>query len=208
MSEKAAFSRVLARVEKPGRYVGGEWNEIRKDPARVRTKVALAFPDVYEIGMSYLGQKILYDLLNKDRDVLAERVFAPWPDLERELRAAGLPLASLENGLPLREFDIVGFSLLYELNFSNVLTVLDLGGIPLTSAERGEAVPARHRRRAGGVQSRTGRRHLRPRLPRRRRGGIPRDRQGCRRPAATEPAAPRAAARAGPDRRSLRPVPL
>ncbi|OGD14893.1 MAG: hypothetical protein A2W20_04310 [Candidatus Aminicenantes bacterium RBG_16_66_30] len=141
MSEKGPLARVLARVEKPGRYVGGEWNEIRKDPARVRTKVALAFPDVYEIGMSYLGQKILYALLNRDRSVLAERVFAPWPDLERELRAAGIPLASLENGIPLRAFDIVGFSLLYELNDSNVLTMLDLGGIPLTSAERGEDDP-------------------------------------------------------------------
>jgi radical SAM family uncharacterized protein len=141
MSERDAFDRVLARVEKPGRYVGGEWNEIRKDPGRARTRVALAFPDVYEIGMSYLGQKILYGLLNKDRHVLAERVFAPWPDLERELRAGGIPLASLENGLPLRAFDIVGFSLLYELNYSNVLTMLDLGGIPLTSAERGEEAP-------------------------------------------------------------------
>ncbi len=141
MSETSPLARVLARVEKPGRYVGGEWNEIRKDPARVRTKVALAFPDVYEIGMSYLGQKILYALLNKDRDVLAERVFAPWPDLERELRAAGIPLASLENGLPLRDFDVVGFSLLYELNDTNILTMLDLGGIPLTSAERGEDDP-------------------------------------------------------------------
>ncbi len=140
MSDRA-YESVLARVEKPGRYVGGEWNEIRKDPARVRTKVALAFPDVYEIGMSYLGQKILYDLLNRDRDVLAERVFAPWPDLERELRAAGRPLASLENALPLRDFDIVGFSLLYELNFSNILTMLDLGGLPLTAAERGEDDP-------------------------------------------------------------------
>ncbi|HOW86183.1 MAG TPA: TIGR03960 family B12-binding radical SAM protein [Candidatus Aminicenantes bacterium] len=141
MSERIPYGGVLARVEKPGRYVGGEWNEIRKDPARVRTKVVLAFPDVYEIGMSYLGQKILYDLLNKDRDVLAERVFAPWPDMERELRAAGLPLASLENGLPLRTFDVVGFSLLYELNYTNVLTILDLGGIPLTAAERGEDDP-------------------------------------------------------------------
>lgn len=141
MSERAPYGGVLARVEKPGRYVGGEWNEIRKDPARARTRVALAFPDVYEIGMSYLGQKILYALLNKDRDVLAERVFAPWPDLERELRAAGVPLASLENGLPLRDFDIIGFSLLYELNYSNVLTILDLGGVPLTAAERGEGDP-------------------------------------------------------------------
>ena len=141
MSERGSLARVLARVEKPGRYVGGEWNEIRKDPARVRAKIVLAFPDVYEIGMSYLGQKILYALLNRDRDVLAERVYAPWPDLERELRAAGIPLASLENGLPLREFDVVGFSLLYELNYSNVLTILDLGGIPLLSADRGEDDP-------------------------------------------------------------------
>src|SRR5512136_1466274 len=141
MSERRTLDPVLARVEKPGRYVGGEWNEIRKRPDRVRTKVALAFPDVYEIGMSYLGQKILYALLNKDRDVLAERVFAPWPDLERELRAAGLPLASLENGLPLRDFDIVGFSLLYELNDTNILTILDLGGIPLRAADRGEDDP-------------------------------------------------------------------
>lgn len=141
MSEREPLARVLARVEKPGRYVGGEWNEVRKDPARVRTKVALAFPDVYEIGMSYLGQKILYALLNRDRKVLAERVFAPWPDFERELRAAGLPLVSLENAIPLRDFDIVGFSLLYELNLTNVLTILDLGGIPLTSAERGEGDP-------------------------------------------------------------------
>jgi radical SAM family uncharacterized protein len=141
MSEKDVLARVLARVEKPGRYVGGEWNEVRKRPDLARVKVALAFPDVYEIGMSYLGQKILYALLNKDRDVLAERVFAPWPDLERELRAAGIPLASLENAIPLREFDIVGFSLLYELNYSNVLTMLDVGGIPLRSAERGEGDP-------------------------------------------------------------------
>ncbi len=141
MSERDALASILPRVEKPGRYVGGEWNEIRKNPGRVRTKVALAFPDVYEIGMSYLGQKILYALLNKDREVLAERVFAPWPDFERELRAAGIRLTSLENGIPLSEFDIVGFSLLYELNFSNVLTILDLGGIPLMSAERAEADP-------------------------------------------------------------------
>jgi radical SAM family uncharacterized protein len=141
MSERDRLAGVLARVEKPGRYVGGEWNEIRKDPARVGTTVALAFPDVYEIGMSYLGQKILYALLNEDRDILAERVFAPWPDFERELRAAGLPLASLESGRPLRDFDIVGFSLLYELNYSNILTILDLGGVPLTSAERGEDDP-------------------------------------------------------------------
>ncbi len=138
MSESPALRRLLSRVEKPGRYVGGEWDQVRKTPSPGMTKVALAFPDVYEIGMSYLGQKILYSLLNRDRNVIAERVFAPWPDFERELRAAGMPLASLESGLPLRDFDIVGFSLLYELNGSNILTMLDLGGLPLRAAERGD----------------------------------------------------------------------
>jgi radical SAM family uncharacterized protein/radical SAM-linked protein len=137
----ASLKRILTKVEKPGRYVGGEWNEIKKRPETVAVKVALAFPDVYEIGMSYLGQKILYALLNRDPSVLAERVFAPWPDFERELRRAGVPLASLENGIPLRDFDIVGFSLLYELNYSNILTVLDLGGIPLLAADRDDRHP-------------------------------------------------------------------
>jgi radical SAM family uncharacterized protein len=136
-----ALTAILARVEKPGRYVGGEWNEVRKNPGSVDFKIALAFPDVYEIGMSYLGQKILYGLLNKDRRVAAERVFAPWPDFEAELRRSGIPLASLENGIPLRDFDVVGFSLLYELNYSNILTMLDLGGIPFLAAERTKAHP-------------------------------------------------------------------
>ena len=141
MSENPELRRILSLVEKPARYVGGEWNEIRKRPSGDMTKVALAFPDVYEIGMSYLGQKILYSLLNRDKKVLAERIFAPWPDFERELRSAGMPLTSLENGIPLRDFDIVGFSLLYELNDSNILTILDLGGIPLRAADRGEGHP-------------------------------------------------------------------
>ena len=139
MSERrpdASLEKILAGVEKPGRYTGGEWNEIRKDPARARVKVVLAFPDVYEIGMSYLGQKILYSLINAYPEYLAERVFSPWPDYERELRASGLRLRSLENKIPLAEFNIVGFSLLYELNYSNILTILDLGGIPLLAAER------------------------------------------------------------------------
>jgi hypothetical protein len=116
MNRDKPLDAVLEQVEKPGRYIGGEWNAIRKDPAAVDAKVALVFPDVYEIGMSYLGQKILYDILNARPDFLAERVFAPWPDLEEKLRAGGLPLFSLENRLPLRDFDILGFSLLYELN--------------------------------------------------------------------------------------------
>jgi len=132
---------ILPAVERPGRYTGGEWNEVCKDPALARAKVALAFPDVYEIGMSYLGQKILYSLINAQPSYLAERVFAPWPDFEEELRKKRFPLRSLENGIPLADFDILGFSLLYELNYSNILTILDLGGIPRRSAERDRRHP-------------------------------------------------------------------
>ncbi len=135
------LARILPRVEKPGRYIGGEWNEIVKDAPGVRLRVALAFPDVYEIGLSYLGQKVLYHVLNARPELAAERVFAPWPDMEAELRKARLPLGSLETKTPLALFDIVGFSLLYELNDSNILTMLDLGGIPLLSRERGEDSP-------------------------------------------------------------------
>ncbi len=132
---------VLKEVEKPGRYLGGEWNEVKKDPSRVKAKVALIFPDVYEIGMSYLGQKILYTVLNKHPFILAERVFAPWPDLELRLREKRLPLFSLENKIPLQEFDLLGFSLLYELNYSNILTILDLGRIPCFSRDRRQGDP-------------------------------------------------------------------
>lgn len=131
------LEEILESVEKPARYLGGEWNEIQKDPARVNAKVALVFPDLYEVGMSYLGQKILYHLLNEHPMILAERVFAPWIDFEHELRSKKIPLYSLENKIPLSQFDILGFSLLYELNYSNILTILDLGRIPFLSSERG-----------------------------------------------------------------------
>lgn len=132
---------VLRRVQKPGRYTGGEWNQIKKDPAKVKVLVALAFPEVYEIGLSYLGQRILYDQLNRRPEVLAERVYAPWPDFEAQLRSSGLPLYSLENKIPLYKFDIVGFSLLYELNYTNLLTILDLGGIPVLAKDREPGQP-------------------------------------------------------------------
>jgi radical SAM family uncharacterized protein/radical SAM-linked protein len=135
------LGNILRQVEKPGRYIGGEWNVICKNPARTGLKIALAFPDVYEIGMSYLGQKILYSVLNEQPDVLAERVFAPWPDMEEKLRSAGVPIFSLENKIPLREFDIIGFSLLYELNYTNILTILDLAGIPFFAAARDRDFP-------------------------------------------------------------------
>jgi radical SAM family uncharacterized protein/radical SAM-linked protein len=141
MSCQNRWESVLETVEKPGRYIGGEWNSIRKDSAGIEARIALIFPDVYEIGMSYLGQKILYDILNREPHLAAERVFAPWPDLEESLRRNGLPLFSLESHLPINRFDILGFSLLYELNYSNILTVLDLGGIPLLSSQRGEGSP-------------------------------------------------------------------
>jgi radical SAM family uncharacterized protein/radical SAM-linked protein len=141
MNSESEWTDILRKVEKPGRYVGGEWNSIRKDPSRVQAKIALVFPDIYEIGMSYLGQKVLYAALNAKSRFLAERVFAPWPDLENELRSGRRPIFSLENRLPLDAFDIIGFSLLYELNYSNILTILDLGRIPFASADRGELGP-------------------------------------------------------------------
>ena len=135
------YESFVHTVEHPARYLGGEWNSIRKDPASVDVQIALAFPDLYDIGMSHLGTKILYSLLNKDPRFLAERAFAPWADMEAELRKRGLPLVTLESGRPLSAFDVVGFSLQYELTYTNVLLLLELGGIPLRSAERGQDAP-------------------------------------------------------------------
>src|SRR5262249_28978902 len=121
---------------KPARYVGGEWNTVHKSAEEIRTRIALCFPDTYEIGMSHLGLKILYSLLNNREGWSAERVYAPWPDMEARLRERRIPLLSLESYRPLRDFDIVGFSLQYELTYTNLLTMLDLGGIPLHTRER------------------------------------------------------------------------
>jgi radical SAM family uncharacterized protein/radical SAM-linked protein len=133
---KSALDSILPTVEKPARYTGGEWNAIRKAGDTIHTRIALCFPDTYEIGMSHLGLKILYGLLNKRAGWQAERVYAPWPDMEARLRERKLPLLSLESYTPLADFDIVGFSLQYELTYTNLLTMLDLGGIPLRSKER------------------------------------------------------------------------
>lgn len=135
------YAEFLDRVAKPARYTGGEVGAVVKDWAAVDARVCLAFPDVYDIGMSHLGYKILYKILNDDPRTLAERCYCPWTDLEAELRQRALPLVSLESFRPLREFDVVGFSLQFELTYSNVLTMLDLGGIPLRSADRGEDDP-------------------------------------------------------------------
>ena len=136
MISQRLLDSILPSVAKPARYTGGEWNSVCKDWPPTRVKVVLAYPDVYEVGMSNLGMAILYDLLNLQPDVLAERVYAPWPDMERAMRDAAIPLYSLETRHPVAEFDIVGFSLQYELNYSNVLTMLHLAGMPLLAAER------------------------------------------------------------------------
>ncbi|HSD89837.1 MAG TPA: TIGR03960 family B12-binding radical SAM protein, partial [Kofleriaceae bacterium] len=130
------YADFIDRVAKPARYLGGEYQAVVKETADAR--VCLAFPDVYDIGMSHLGTKIIYSLLNKDPRIACERAFAPWTDMEAELRSRNLPLVSLESQRPLREFDVVGISLQYELTFTNVLTLLDLGGIPLRAADRAQ----------------------------------------------------------------------
>lgn len=131
----------LLSVEKPGRYVGGEPNSVVKDKAAVNIRFAFCFPDVYEIGMSHLGMKILYGLYNSVPDVWCERVFAPWPDMEAKMRENGIPLYGLESGDSLKEFDFVGFTLQYELSYSNVLIMLDLSDIPLLAADRANNDP-------------------------------------------------------------------
>lgn len=135
------IENLLREIQKPGRYTGGEFNSIKKDPTRVKAKLALVFPDVYEIGMSHIGQKIIYHLVNSRTEYLAERVFTPWVDLEKKLRSENIPLFSLENRIPLFHFDIVGFSLMYELNYTNILTILDLGKIAFRSLDRKENHP-------------------------------------------------------------------
>jgi radical SAM family uncharacterized protein/radical SAM-linked protein len=135
------YAELLPLVEKPARYTGGEIGAVAKDWSTVEATFCLAFPDVYDIGMSHLGFKILYKLLNDDPRTLAERCYAPWVDLEAELRKRELPLVSLETKRPLRDFDVIGFSLQFELTYTNVLTMLDLGGVPLRAADRGEADP-------------------------------------------------------------------
>jgi len=135
------YAAFLDRVQKPSRYVGGEHGEVRKPWSDVHARMCLAFPDIYDIGMSHLGFKILYSILNRHERLLAERAYTPWVDMEAELRERSEPLRSLESARPLNEFDVVGFSLQFELTFTNVLTMLDLGGITLRADERAEDEP-------------------------------------------------------------------
>lgn len=135
------LERILPRVQKPARYVGGEYNAVMKDIETVDTRIAFCFPDTYEIGMSNLGMRILYGVMNQMDGVWCERVFAPWGDMEDEMRKAQIPLFALESGDPISNFDIVAFSVGYEMAFSTILNMLNLAGIPLHSSDRTELTP-------------------------------------------------------------------
>lgn len=139
LSEK--IQKILLEVQKPGRYVGGEFNSVVKDKDSVAVRYALCFPDTYEIGMSHLGMKILYSVVNERDDAWCERVFAPDNDMEEKMREQNIPLWALESGDSIRDFDLIGFTLQYELSFSNVLNILDLAGIPLYSKDRPDLTP-------------------------------------------------------------------
>ena len=133
--------KILLQAEKPGRYVGNEINMIRKNPRGVTTRFAFAFPDVYEVGMSHNGLQILYGAFNRREDVYCERTFAPWPDMEALMRQHGLPLKSLETYSPLASFDFVGFTLQYEMTYTNILNMLHLSNIPIRAADRNDGHP-------------------------------------------------------------------
>ena len=135
------LQRILKRVEKPARYIGGEVNSVSKNPEKVSVRFGFAFPDIYEIGMSYMGMQILYDILNKNEDIYCERIFAPAGDMEAIMRKEGRELFTLETFTPVRNLDIIGFTLQYELSYTNILNMLELGGIPLRRKERDDRYP-------------------------------------------------------------------
>ena len=132
---------ILYRVEKPSRYVGGEVNEVIKDPKEVDIRFGFCFPDVYEVGMSHLGSRILYHVLNQRKDTYCERVYAPWPDMEKLMRENNIPLYALETKDPINEFNFLAFTLQYEMSYTNILNMLNMGGIPLRASERTEKDP-------------------------------------------------------------------
>lgn len=138
---KQKLRKILPAVQKPGRYVGGEFNQVRKDWNSVQTHFALVFPDIYDIGLPNLGIMVLYELINNKPDVLCERAYLPWLDMEKAMRENGIPLFTLESTIPLKEFDIVGFTMPYETLYTNVLNALDLAGIPIHAINRDEKSP-------------------------------------------------------------------
>ena len=135
------ISTILKSVSKPGRYTGGEFGQIIKDKSKIKLRVAFCFPDIYEVGMSHLGLKILYHLLNSREDTWCERVFAPWVDMEEQMRKNHIPLYGLESFDAIKDFDFLGFTLQYEMSYTNIINMLDLAGIPKLSKDRGDGDP-------------------------------------------------------------------
>ena len=141
MSRPALSDEILLTIDQPARYIGGELNMVEKDPASVDIRFAMCFPDVYEIGMSHLGIQILYDMFNRREDVYCERVYSPWPDLHKIMKEQHIPLFALESQQPVKNFDVLGITIQYEMCYTNILQILDLSQIPLHADERGEDMP-------------------------------------------------------------------
>ena len=141
MRKLALNDEILLKIEKPARYIGGEYNSVMKDPEKVDVRFAMCFPDVYEIGMSHLGIQILYDMFNRREDVWCERVYSPWVDLDKVMREEHIPLFALESQDPVKDFDFLGITIQYEMCYTNILQILDLSGIPLHAKDRTEEDP-------------------------------------------------------------------
>ena len=141
MRKLALSDEILMKIEKPSMYIGGEVNMIKKDPKKVDVRFAMAFPDVYTIGMSHLGIQIIYDLLNRRDDIYCERVYSPWVDLDKIMREEHIPLFALESQEPVKNFDFLGITLQYEMCYTNILQLLDLSNIPFLSVDRSEDDP-------------------------------------------------------------------
>ena len=141
MIDKRQLEAILKKVEKPARYIGGELNSYIKDFEKTPVSFLFSFPDVYEVGMSHIGMQIIYNLINEEEDFLCERCFAPWPDMEGQMREHQIPLHSLENKVEAKRFDFWGFTLQYEMSYTNILNMLDLAGVPFYSKDRDESYP-------------------------------------------------------------------
>ena len=141
MAKLALSERILMNIEKPARYIGNEVNIVKKDLANVDIRIAMCFPDVYEIGMSYLDIQILYDMFNRREDTYCERVYSPWPDLDRIMREENIPLFSLETQTPIHDMDILAITIQYEMCYTNILQVIDLSNISIFSKDRTEDDP-------------------------------------------------------------------
>lgn len=141
MRKLALTDEILLSIQQPARYIGGEVNTVYKDPSKVDVRFAMCFPDVYEIGMSHLGMQILYDMFNRREDIYCERVYSPWTDLDKIMREQSIPLFALESQEPIKNFDFLGITLQYEMCYTNILQVLDLGQIPLHASDRTDADP-------------------------------------------------------------------